>query len=313
MQMSKLMLPGKLTRGFHKVGFTVKKHSPEILVAAGIVGTVASTVLACRATTKIGSILEKTKEQAALINKGAEAGNIEGFEYTQEEAKKDLAITYVQTGVQIAKLYAPAVIIGALSITSMLASHNILRKRNLALAAAYATVDGSFKEYRGRVIERFGKELDKELKYNIKTKEIEETTTDENGNETVVKKTIQVAEPSKYTIYDRCFDETCPNWQKDAEHNLYFLMQQQNWANDRLKRRGHLYLNEVYEALGFQQTKAGQVVGWIYDEKNPIGDNYIDFGIHDLHDETKRNFVNGYERSIWVTFNVDGNIWELMS
>lgn len=311
--MSKLMLPSTITRGFSKVGFTVKKHSPEILIAAGIVGTVTSTVLACRATTKLGSILEHTKEQAALYNKAAEKGYVEGIPYSEEDARKDLAITYAQTGVQIAKLYAPAIIIGALSITSMVASHNILRKRNLALAAAYATVDGSFKEYRGRVIERFGKELDKELKYNIKAKEIEEVTTDEEGNEVVVKKTVQVAEPSKYTIYDRCFDETCPNWQKDPEHNLYFLMQQQNWANDRLKRRGYLYLNEVYEALGFQQTKAGQVVGWIYNEKNPVGDNYVDFGIHDLHDETKRNFVNGYERSIWVTPNVDGNIWELMS
>lgn len=311
--MSKLMLPGSITRGFHKVGFQLKKHSPEILIAAGIVGTVASTVLACRATTKVGDIINKTKEQAALINKGAENGQIEGVPYSQEDAKKDLAITYAQTGLQIAKVYAPAVILGALSITSMLASHNILRKRNIALAAAYATVDGSFKEYRGRVIERFGKELDKELKYNIKSKEIEEVTTDEEGKEVVVKKTVQVAEPSKYTIYDRCFDETCPNWQKDPEHNLYFLMQQQNWANDKLKRKGYLYLNEVYEALGFQQTKAGQVVGWIYDEKNPVGDNYVDFGIHDLHDETKRNFVNGYERSIWITPNVDGNIWELMS
>ena len=308
------MLPGSLTRGFHKVGFTVKKYSPEILIATGVVGAVASTVLACRATTKIGKILEQTKEQTALINKGAETGNIEGFEYTKEEAKKDLAITYAHTGIKIAKLYAPAVILGALSITSMLASHNILRKRNLALAAAYATIDGSFKEYRGRVIERFGKELDKELRYNIKSKEIEETTTDENGNEVTVKKVVQVAEPSKYSAYTRCFDETCPNWQKNAEHNYFFLMQQQNWANDRLKRKGYLYLNEVYEALGFQQTKAGQVVGWIYDEKNPVGDNYVDFGIHsDIHDETKRQFVNGYERSIWVDFNVDGNIWELMS
>lgn len=311
--MSKLMLPGNLTRGFHKVGFTVKKHSPEILIAAGVVGTVASTVLACRATTKIGNILEKTKSQAALINEGAEKGQVAGVPYSPEDAKKDLTITYAKTAVDIAKLYAPAVILGALSITSILASHNILRKRNLALAAAYATVDGSFKEYRGRVIERFGKELDKELKYNIKTKEIEETTTDEEGNEVVVKKTVQVAEPSLYSHYARCFDETCPNWQKNAEHNLYFLMQQQNWANDRLKRRGYLYLNEVYEALGFQQTKAGQVVGWIYNEKNPVGDNFIDFGIHDINKEVNRNFVNGYERSIWVDFNVDGNIWELMS
>lgn len=313
--MSKQKLMNNVSRKFHKVGFKFKKHSPEILVAAGVVGTVASAVMACRATTKVGAILDKAKsdvERIHEVTENPEAFGVNAEEYTVEDSKKDLTIVYAQTGVQLAKLYAPAVILGTLSITSILAGHNMTRKRNVALAAAYAAVDKSFKEYRGRVVERFGKELDRELKYNIKAKEVEETVVNEDGTESTVKKTINVANPSEYSDYARFYDSGCVGWDKDPEYNLMFLRRQQDSANERLRREGHLFLNDVYKMLGIPVSKAGQVVGWIYDEKNPIGDNFVDFGIYDLHKEKNRDFVNGYERTILLDFNVDGNILDLM-
>lgn len=301
-----------LSRTFNKVGFQIKKHSPEILVVAGVVGTVTSAVMACKATTKLNDILEESKTQIDAIHTGMESGEVSGVQYTPEDGKKDLSIVYVQTGVKLVKLYAPAVALGALSIAGIVSSNNILRKRNVALAAAYATVDKGFKEYRGRVVERFGKELDRELKYNIKAKEIEERVTDENGKEKVVKKKVDVASINDHSDYARFFDEYCAGWDKDAEYNLMFLKQQQAHANKILQTDGYLFLNDVYEMLGIPKTKAGQVVGWVYDKNNEIGDNYVDFGIYDLYNEEKRNFVNGLERSILLDFNVDGNIWELM-
>lgn len=313
--MTKAEIVNKLTRSYHKVGFTVKKHSPEILLGAGIVGTVVSAVIACRATTKLDSVLSKAKTDINTVHHVVENPDILPPEetYTQEDAKKDLAIIYAKTGVDIAKLYAPAVILGALSITSILASHNILNKRNVALAAAYATVDNGFKEYRNRVIERFGKELDKELKYNIKAKEVEETVVQEDGTESTVKKTVYTAETNENSEYARFFDEYCAGWTKDSEYNLTYLNLQQSQANKMLQERGYLFLNDVYEMLGIPKTKAGQIVGWVYDEKHPVGDNYVDFGIYDVHNERKRAFVNGYERSILLDFNVDGNILDLMA
>lgn len=303
--MNKAEIMTNVTRGFYKACFKVKKHSPEILLATGIVGGVASAVMACKATTKIGDILESTKATIDIIHEGTENGEVKGVTYTEEDGKKDLAIVYAQTGVKLAKLYGPALLVGAASIGCVLASHNIINKRNIALAAAYATVDNSFKEYRGRVIERFGKELDKELKYNIKAQEIEERVVDEDGHETVTKTTVHVAEPSDYAKF---FDEWCTGWTKNADYNLMFVKQVQNWANEKLKAQGYLFLNDVYEELGIPKTPAGQIVGWIYDETCPIGDNYIDFGIYDLYNEQKRDFVNGRERSILLDFNVDGNI-----
>lgn len=310
--MTKAEFINNVTRTFNKVGFQLKKHSPEILVVTGTIGVVASAVLACKATTKLNTILNESKQNIDLIHESVKDPKI-SEQYTEEDSKKDLAIVYAQTGLKLAKLYAPAVLLGAASIGCILTSHGLIRKRNVALAAAYTTVDRSFKEYRGRVVERFGEELDKELRFNIKAQEIEEKVIDENGEEKTVKKTIQVADmDNKYSEFAKCYDDGCNGWTKDSEHNLWFLIQQQNWANEKLKAKGHLFLNEVYEMLGIPKTVAGQVVGWRYDPKNPnhTGDNYVDFGIHDLTKRGSRDFVNGYERTIWLDFNVDGNIMD---
>ena len=320
--MKKPEIMNNITRTLNKAAFKFKKHSPEILVVAGVVGVISSTVMACKATTKINDILDDTKDQLDKIHEAGERlenGETlrlkDGEEYTVEQNKKDLTIVYAQTALKFAKLYAPSVIIGGLSITAILTGHNITRKRNIALAAAYTAVDKSFKEYRGRVVERFGEALDKELKYGIKSKEVDEVVTNEDGTESVVKKTVDVVDatnPMNVSEYARFFDDGCAGWTKDPEYNLMFLRDQQRYANDLLKSKGHLFLNEVYDLLGIPRTKAGQIVGWIYDEKHPNGDNFVDFGIYDTNKTANRDFVNGYERTILLDFNVDGNIWDQM-
>lgn len=304
--MAKTKLMANVGRTASRIGLKFKKHSPEILVVAGVVGVVASTVMACKATLKVNEVLDEANADIEKIHAAVEAGHTEaGAEYDEAEGKKELAIVYAQSGVKFAKLYGPAVVLGAVSVGCIVASHNILRKRNIAIAAAFASVDRGFKEYRGRVVERFGEELDRELKYNIKAKEIEEKVVDENGEEKIVTKTVQVGEPER-SPYTKCFDESCINWTRNSEDNLTFLMCQQNHANDRLQAKGHLFLNDVYEMLGLPKTKAGQVVGWYWIKGKH--ESFIDFGIFDLYNEQKRDFVNGYEKSIWLDFVPDGNI-----
>lgn len=313
--MKKAEFMNSITRSFHKAKFKVSKHSPEILIVAGVVGTITSAVMACKATLKVNDILEDTKETLDKIHDGVEKGKKtkDGEVYTAELAKKDITLTYVQTGYKFVKLYGPSIVLGGLSLTAIVTSNNILRQRNMALAAAYSAVDKSFKDYRGRVVERFGKDLDRELRYNIKAKEIEETVTDENGKEKTVKKTVNSMDPNDISLYARFYDDGNVGWSKNAEHNLYFLKQQQAWANKMLKERGYLFLNEVYDMLGYARTDYGQVVGWIFDEKNPVGDNFVDFGIYNQDNERARLFVNGEENVILLDFNVDGNILEFMA
>lgn len=300
-----------VSRSLHKVGFKFKKHSPEILVVAGVVGIVTSTVMACKATAKVNDIIDEATDTIDAIHNSAGKGlhTSDGEEYTQEVANKDLAIVYVQTGWKFVKLYGPAVALGVASIGCMIGSNQILRKRNVALAAALTAVDTSFKEYRGRLIDRFGKDLDRELRFGIKAKEIEEKIIDENGKETTVTKTVEVVDPNTaHSLYSVVFCEGNAGWTKNAELNKVFLIQQQNYANDKLRLRGYLTLNEVYEMVGAPTTAYGQIAGWVYTEDSSIGDNFVDFGIFDIANEKACDFVNGRERSIILDFNCIGNI-----
>lgn len=289
-----------------KTVMKLKKHSPEILVVAGIAGTVVSAVLACKATTKVAEILDETKGTLDTIHEGMETGAINGQEYTTEDGKKDTVVVYAQTGMKLAKLYAPAIILGTLSITSILASNNILRKRNVALGAAYAAIDKSFKEYRGRVIERFGEQVDTELKYGIKAKKFEEIEVDpETGKEKKVKKTEMVADPNLQSDYAVYFDSKSRNYETNPDYNRMFLKAQQAFANDKLQTRGHLFLNEVLDDLDLPRTPAGQIVGWTKDGP----DGYVNFRIVEVERETEDG---RHEPALLLDFNVEGNIWEKM-
>lgn len=312
-------IKNNISKTFNKAVFLTKKHSPEILMITGVVGIITSGVMACKATLKVNDILEEAKSDIEKVHTVLNDESVTEEKYSEMDSKKDLAAIYVQTGLKLAKVYGPSLIIGTLSITSMFASNNILRKRNVALAAAYAVVDKSFKEYRGRVIDRFGEEVDRQIKYNLKTMKVDEVITDENGKEKKVKKKIEVGGPDMYSPYAIIFDETNPYWEKDAELNKFFLQSRQAQANDKLRANGYLFLNDVYEMLGHEKTKAGQVVGWVYDPESGEGDNYVDFGLYDIYTkpkyeaEAKAAFINGYERSVIIDFNVDGNIWEKMA
>lgn len=289
-----------------KTVMKLKKHSPEILVVAGIAGTVVSAVLACKATTKVAEILDETKGTLDTIHEGMETGAINGQEYATEDGKKDTVVVYAQTGMKLAKLYAPAIILGTLSITSILASNNILRKRNVALGAAYAAIDKSFKEYRGRVIERFGEQVDTELKYGIKAKKFEEIEVDpETGKEKKVKKTVMVADPNLQSDYAVYFDSKSRNYETNPDYNRMFLKAQQAFANDKLQTRGHLFLNEVLDDLDLPRTPAGQIVGWTKDGP----DGYVNFRIVEVERETEDG---RHEPALLLDFNVEGNIWEKM-
>lgn len=301
-----------------KVKFKVSKHSPEILLIAGVVGVIAGTVAACKATTKVSKIRKEQREQLDAIKKAKadgeiciedEDGDVVTVDYTKKDAKKDTLIVYKNSAIEYVKLYFPSVVILTLSIGSIIASHGTLKKRNLGLAAAYGAVDKSFKDYRHRVVDRFGPEVDKELRYGVRTEAVTREELDKKGKV----RTVTVAEKSfeniNYNDELSCFfDETSSEFQKDSVYNFHFLEIQQNYCNQLLHSRGYLFLNEVKEALGLPKTKAGQVVGWIYDENDNRYANFVDFGIYEFDNEAKKMFRDGMERTILLEFNCDGYI-----
>lgn len=307
----------KITTGLSKLtgksGLVLQKHSPEILLVVGITGTIASTILACRATLKVEAVLEDHYYKKDKINtawNSVQSGDIPEEEYTSRDRQKDLVVTYTQTSVNLFKLYGPAVFLGAASIACIVSGHGIMRKRNFALMAAYKAIEEGFTAYRNRVIEEFGEEKDYMYRHGLRSEVITETKLDDEGKPRKVKKTQLVTDPNGLSVYSRFFDESCSQWSKNSEYNLMFLKAQQNYYNDMLKARGHVFLNEVYDALGIPRTQAGSIVGWVIGEH---GDNYIDFGVFDGERPRARDFVNGYENSILLDFNVDGVIYDLFT
>jgi hypothetical protein len=89
---------------------------------------------------------------------------------------------------------------------------------------------------------------------------------------------------------------------------------QQNFANDRLRAKGHLLLNDVYDSLGLPRTAAGCVVGWVKggNGQTTAGDGYVDFGLFDPETQEIRDFFRGDNGALWLDFNVDGEVYKLI-
>lgn len=297
-----------------KAGLVLKKHEPEILVVAGAIGTIGSTVLACRATLKVNEVLKEHKETINTIHETAEDEEFKE-KYTAEDEKKDVRLTYLQTGIKIAKAYAPAVILGTLSLGAMFASNNMLRKRNVALAAAYTAIDKSFKEYRGRVVDKYGEEVDNELRYGTKSEKIKTTEIDpETGEEKTVKKEVKVADPNLESDFAMYFNRNTSEYYDDCyDYNLSMLRAKESYFTTILQTRGHVTLNEVLNSIGVESTQAGMVVGWYYDKKKSndgdAGDAYVDLRIKEVYLD---NGDGTYEKTIVIDPNVQGSIFELM-
>jgi hypothetical protein len=295
----------KITRLYGRSSLVMRKYSPEILLGLGLIGGVTAAVMAAKATLKANDIVKETKKDIAQINKISE----DDKNYVKEYRDRDMGVVYVQTGYKFAKLYGPSVGLGVLSISAILASHGIMARRQVALVAAYNLLAEGFKSYRARVIEELGEDTDKNYRLGLYDEQITENETDEEGKKIKVKKTVKMMRGNGKSIYAKFFDEASPQWRNDPSLNLYFIRAQQNYANDRLMAMGHLFLNEVYDMLGLPRTQAGAVVGCVM---GPKGDNYVDFDIYNVENEAGRDFVNGYNRSILLDFNVDGVIYDLI-
>lgn len=281
----------------------IKKNLPEIMLVAGVGGVVFAAVDACKKTLELGDVVEDIKEDISSVHEKKAITSEE--EYPEKSIRKDLTVAYVKGGLSIARLYSRPVTVGVLSIGSIVGGHYMLRSRNLALLAAIKAIDSSYRGYRQRVKEKLGEESEKKLYFGVEKGEYEEVTTGKDGKEKKKTKKVEVLDPSNLSPYTFFFDETSSAWDRDAEYNKMFLLGTQNHANDKLNIDGYLFLNDVLDWLGIPKTKTGQVVGWV---KDGDGDGYVDFGIFDINDYKKRDFVNGYEHSILLDFNVDGVI-----
>lgn len=291
-----------------KTKFKLKKNSPEIALVAGLVGVVGATVMACRATVKASEVTETAERRLNDISNAVKEAAEGRRDYKDEVKQMDTFITYTQMVVGYAKLYAPAVVLGTVSILSILYSHRILSQRNASLAAGYAMLAESYKNYRKRVAEKIGKDEENDIYHGAQTIKAEITEMTEDGKTKTKKVEKKIVKDLDFSPYARFFDEANPNWEPNAEYNLNFLRMVEDQMTNRLRANGHLFLNEVYDALGMDRSDIGQNVGWVYDPDSDLSDNYVDFNIYNVNKQVKRDFVNGYENVIIIEPNCDGDI-----
>lgn len=289
------LIPNTVSRSVGRKVLQTKKNSPHIFFAAGLVGVVGSTVLACRATLKLDKTLDEIKNDIINVKDlGRDARAERNRDYEREYAR-DLGYVYGKSFYKLTKLYGPSIVVGGLSVAALTGSHVQLTRRNNALTITLAGVMKAYDEYRLRVADEVGEERELELHRAISNEKVEE-----DGKNKIIK----VTNPDGWSPYAKIFDESSIHWQKNAEMNRMYIECQQRYANHLLHSRGHVLLNDVYDTLGFERTSAGAVVGWVREGE---GDGFIDFG---LYEATSARFINGIEKSIVLDFNVDGVVYD---
>ncbi len=297
-----MKLPSKLTNAFGRQTLLLKKHSPVIMFSVGVAGTVTATVLACKATLQLEDVLDKHEASRVRAEKTLSENH---DDYSAEDHKRYLALLRLRAVRDIGKLYAPAAVVGVISLGLLTGAHVTLTRRNAALGAAYAALDKAFREYRERVRFTHGDDADREFLFGTTEKEIVEET--EQGHEV---KTVKRAK-GPHSPYARVFDRNNECWSESGLNNRAFLMAQQNYLNDLLQARGHVMLNDAYDLLRMERSQAGAVVGWVKDSN--VGDRYIDFGLFNSHDPVMRDFMNlEHNDGIVIDFNVDGVVNDLI-
>ena len=295
-----------LRKSFKKAQLTVRKHSPEILMVAGVIGTVAGAVMACKETLELEDVLDECKKEKMELEEQYAMCE----QYSEDALKKDQVKLTIKQVAKIVKLYAPSVIMEVTSIGVIFASNDIMRKRNASMAAAYATLNSMYKRYRQNVIESYGEEVDKDMRFGVKHEKV--TEIDEDGNKVKVDARIVDLDNTALAIsdYSRFFQTGCKGFDASSgRYNLLYLKGIQAMFNNKLIADGYVMLNDVYRELGFDTIPEGWSIGWVYDEANPIGDNYIDFGLYEARNKNQRA-VNDWEPVILMDFNVDGNLYE---
>lgn len=294
-----------VSRGFSRGKLLVNKHSPEILLGVGIAGVITAAVMAAKATLKIDEVKAEQEQMMASVQEAVDT--VPRDKYSEDDMNQDLLTIKVRTALNYTKLYLPSGLLMGASIAAILGSHNIMEKRTVSIMAAYSLLQEGFRSYRDRVVDELGPDEDRRFRFGISSEEATETVVNkETGRKNKKKVTKDVMDPNAKSDYARFFDEFSNQYRNDPALNLTFLKAQQNYFNDMLKIRGHVFLNEVYDALNIPRSQAGTIVGWVL---GGGGDDFIDFGIYDYD---SRAFINGYERAILLDFNVDGIIYDLI-
>ena len=325
-----------VSRRAGRLGVKAAKYAPDILVWAGIGGVTAATISIVRKDEARREIMEEfTEELAGIKEEYGKTGNDgkEAQECPSDASERaysaEVAKAYIGVVGKLARLYGSSAALYGVSIAAILKSHYILKGRVAGLAAAYECLSKSFDRYRGNVIDRYGPEVDEDCRRGRKKEQVVDIMPDpETGEEITEVNDRTIADiPDKGSEYGRWFEcgAAAEFMKNNPVYNMSYVVGVQRTLNYLLQARGHVFLNEAYDALGIPRTPAGAVVGWVYGTgDDPEGDNYIDFGVEErpvwVRDRWRGKGMTlvgyddfeGFKDGFWLDFNVDGVIYDLI-
>lgn len=298
-------IPKKVSRFGSRSMLKARKHSPTILVVAGVVGFGATVIAAAKATPKAQKVVEEHKTQRANI------GEVPKKDEVSKEVRKDVQIQvielYYNTGLELSKVYGPTIVLGTLSAASILYGHRILNARHAATMAAYSGLMDQFNAYRGRVRKTLGEQAERDIYNGAHGEYVEDP--DHKGEYKLqpVFADGELSNDSRFVW----FNDKNPYFKLDPAINLMHLNGTMAHMNQLLQVRGHLFLNEVKDALGMPRTADGQVLGWVLGGEHN-SDGFVDFGHLNNDDPDTIAFRNGERADVRLVFNVDGMVHDLI-
>lgn len=294
-----------ITTAFYTGVARISKHAPTILSVTASAGVIATGYLAWKAGTRFEDVEGRDWDRRKECLRNADTIPDEDVPKIERKNRILFILDTVRT-------VAPAAIVGAATITMIYFSNSISKKRLAAMGAAYATLQTAFDGYKRTMVEALGKEsVDKILKPKLPNvgKSAEEILSSDNKSDAAYVADAVVDSLKALSPYARIIaEESSTCWDPNEDYTSQNLAAVQLWANRRLERKGHLFLNEVFDQLGLSRTREGAVVGWL---KNGEGDNYVSFG--DFDASIYRVPSDDYTRvdsNFIVDFNVDGVIWD---
>lgn len=295
-----------ITTAFHTGMARISKHAPTILSVAASAGVVATGYLAWRAGTRFEDCEGRDWDRRKECIRNAD-------QIADEDVRKIEMKNRILFIVDTVHTCAPAAIVGAATITMIYFSNSISKKRLAAVGAAYTALQTAFDGYKKTIVNALGKEtFEKITRPQLPNvgKSAEEILSSDNKSDAADVVDAVIASINDLSPYARIITEESSNcWDTSEDYTSENLAAVQLWANRRLERKGHLFLNEVYDQLGLSRTREGAVVGWI--KNSEVGDGYVSFG--DFDSNTYRVPSEDYSRvdtNFIIDFNVDGMIWD---
>lgn len=299
-----------ISGAFRGIGIGLRNASPTIMVVGGIGCMVASTVLAVNESEGGKKIIdewsdhmEKADIMIAALSDPDDKEHQPTEDFNIPTIKQAKIKEHIDTAQKLAKNYAPAIFCGLAGIGLILGGHGIQIRRIGALGAALEAVSSQFSDYRENVKSSLGEDADKAFVAGGTVGDVQ--LEDAEGKKSTVKNAI-VANPQR-TALSFLFDETNPNWSKDAQANRFYIEQIQAWAQNMADYSGQISLAEVYKRMDFsfddgvngrndEIKKVAYAIGW---KRGDI----VDFGLSELFIKMSEDGTVKYEPSMWITPN----------